>query len=155
LVGVIYPDNDRVRYVYGSGSYIERIDGGAGGRVVLASAEHEATGQVRSLRFGNGTETIYAYDRSDRLIEIETRSPSGDVLLSHTLSYDPASNVIGIDDGRSTADVPADSPRRVSVSYEYDDLHRLVRARYGSSDGSGIARGEIEYEHDAIGNLLA
>src|SRR5690606_18135345 len=134
----VYPDNDRVRYLYGPGSYIERIDGGAGGRDVLASAEHEATGQIRSLRFGNGIETSYAYDRRDRLIEIETRSPTRVVLLAHALSYDPASNVIGIGDGRSTADVPADSPRRVSVGYEYDDLHRLVRARYGSSDGSGI-----------------
>jgi uncharacterized protein RhaS with RHS repeats len=51
--------------------------------------------------------------------------------------------------------VVADSPRRNTQHFEYDDLYRLTRVRYNLPNPVATNGGEIRYRYDRIGNLLA
>ncbi len=147
---IIFPDHDRWRTVHGPGSFIQGIDGGSQGGVILAAADYAPSGQPLLLRFGNGAESTFEYDASQRLKTLRTVDAAGKDILHEGLSYDLVSNVIEILDQRSPLEVPPDSPRRRTAHFLYDDLHRLTQARYGEAPGGG----RIDYAYDALGNLL-
>lgn len=158
MTQVLYPDGDRCLYTYNSGAFLESATGGPGGQVLLESATYEPTGQRASCNYGNGTTTSYGYDDRARLVSLRTSSPLGGDLISYSYEYDPASNTTGITDLRpfdGPNGVPADSPRRNSQQYEYDDLDRLTRARYTPTSADQATLGTINYAYDAIGNMLS
>jgi RHS repeat-associated protein len=95
-------------------------------------------------------ESRFEYDASQRLRRERLLDSSGTALRDEQLAYDLDSNLVAIDDLRPTASVPAASPRRTTARFDHDELHRLVRVSYGEG-GSG---GAIDYELDALGNLL-
>jgi RHS repeat-associated protein len=147
---VIFPDNDRMRYLRNAGGFVERIDGGPQGGVLLSEAHYAASGQPTLLLFGNGARSAFEYDRSQRLAKLRVEDGAGNEILHEDIAYDEVSNVIAIADGRRPEDVPPSSPRRRSAEYIYDELHRLIRASYGAAG----ALGRIDYGYDALGNLL-
>jgi RHS repeat-associated protein len=147
---IIFPDNDRLRTVRGTGSFIQRIDGGPQGGIILAAADYAPSGQPVRLRLGNGIESVYEYDAAQRLTRLRAMNAAGLEILHESLAYDQVSNVIEILDRRSLVEVPAGSPRRRTAQFAYDDLHRLTQVRYGD----GPSGGRIDYVYDALGNLL-
>ncbi len=155
-VAVIFPDNDLLRFEYGQGSFVTRIRGdGLGARTIVESAEYNASGQPLSLLWGNGVESRFEYDSSQRLraerLLAPGGTPDGSTELRHEeLAYDLASNLVAIDDLRPVSFIPVSSPRRTTARFAFDELHRLVRASYGADGSAGV----IDYEHDALGNLL-
>jgi RHS repeat-associated protein len=148
---LVFPDNDRLRYVYGAGSFVTRIDGGPQGETILAAAEYAATGQPLSLSLGNGAESSFEYDASQRLERLRTIDAAGAEILRRRLEYDEVSNVIAVLDERPLERLPEDSPRRATVHFAYDELHRLTRATFGPSADAG----RIDYVYDAVGNLVS
>lgn len=157
LTELIYPDNDRVLYHYNDASLTERIDGGPGGKVLLSNVDYEPTGQQRLVDFGNGVVSTYGFDSRDRLSMLLTVSPVSGELINYGYSYDPASNITKIEDGRPFAGqhgVPADSPRRNTQFFRYDDLYRLTQVKYSPLSDGVPTHGQIDYAYDAIGNLL-
>ncbi len=151
-VSVVFPDNDVLRYDYGSGSFVTRIGGdGPGAKTILESAEYNANGQPLRLLWGNGVESRFEYDPSERLGSERVISAGGATSLRHEeIAYDLASNLVGIDDLRPLSTIPENSPRRRTAKFTFDELNRLIGAGYGP-EGTG---GRIDYEYDAIGNLL-
>ena len=103
-VETIFPDNDRLRHLRGPGGFVERIDGGPQGRVVLSEADYAPHGQPARLRFGNGAESTFEYDSSQRLKALRVRDAAARVILDESITYDLASNVTGIDDQRPLAE---------------------------------------------------
>jgi RHS repeat-associated protein len=93
----------------------------------------------------------------ERLTSLQTTSVLAGSLVHYGYQYDPVSNVTRIDDLRpfdGPHGVPAQSPRRNTQRFEYDDLYRLTRARYTPvSDESTL--GTITFAYDAIGNMLS
>jgi RHS repeat-associated protein len=147
----IFPDNDRLRVERNAGGFVERLDGGPQGLVVLAGADYAPNGQPLRLRFGNAAESVFTYDRSQRLASLRALDAAGAALLDDAITYDLAANVTAIVDQRPLAAVPAGSPRRRSASFDYDELNRLTRVSYGAAGELG----RIDYTYDALGNLLA
>ena len=148
---MIFPDNDRLRYVRGAGGFVERIDGGPDGRVVLEGADYAPSGQPLGLHFGTGAESIFEYDASQRLKTLRAAGAAAAEILYDAFTYDEVSNVTEIADRRAPERVPPDSPRRRSAQFTYDPLNRLIGASYGTD----ASLGRIDYAYDALGNLLA
>lgn len=154
VVGITYPDEDSTRFVHGTGNFVERIDGGPGGLLLLRSSRHHPTGQVREMELGNGVRTTHSFDSRDRLSTLVTTAPGGDRLVDNEYRYDPTSHVTHIIDRRPFAAIPRDSARRNTQVFAYDDLDRLVSARYAQPDDLSANLGQIDYGYDEIGNLV-
>jgi RHS repeat-associated protein len=151
-VAIIFPDNDILRFDHGQGSFVTAIRGeGPQAKVILASAGYSASGRPLRLVWGNGLESRFEYDSSDRLKTDRLLAAGGAALRHEELTYDLVSNVIAVDDLRPPAAVPGTSPRRTTARYAHDELHRLVRVSFAADGASGI----IDYTLDAIGNLLS
>lgn len=158
LVDVYYPDNDHCRYAYNSASFPERIDGGPGGVVIIAATSYEANAKTAQVTFGNAVTTTNEYDGRERLTRLRTSAPVAGDLIHYSYDHDPASNIVGINDLRpmdGPNGIPADSPRRNSQRFEYDDLYRLARVRYTPTTPDEATLGTITYSYDAIGNMLS
>ena len=155
VIGVTYPDGDRVRYIYGDSALLGRIDGGDQGRVIVAAFGYSETGQLARVEWGNGVVNERSYDSRDRLRSNRLTRPGAQVLLDDLLDLDAVSNVTRISDLRSLAVVPRESSRRRTASFLYDDLHRLLRVRYDDPDAPSVNRGQIDYAYDGIGNMLS
>lgn len=91
------------------------------------------------LTDANGNTTRFIYDRNDRLIE--EISPAGRRIVNR---YDPAGRLIEKEDPTG---------RRELLSY--DDAGRLIRVRYFMNGNADAPDGEVEFTHDAVGNLLS
>lgn len=158
MTDLYYPDNDHCRYTYNNSSLPERIDGGPFGQAFVTSADYAATGKIDQISFGNGVVTANQYDLRERLTNLHTTSPLAGSLVHYAYGYDPTSNVLRIDDLRpfdGLGGVPADSPRRNTQRFQYDDLYRLTTVRYTPVSESDASLGTITYAYDAIGNMLS
>jgi RHS repeat-associated protein len=152
---IYYPDNDHVEYTYNDGSLVETVGGGPGGQVILSAIDYEATGQTRTISFGNGIVTSYNYDNRHRLDSLITENVGGTQLINYAYQYDPVSNITSIVDGRAYGYVEQSSPRRNTQLFQYDDLYRLNQVRYAWQDDLQANHGQIDYSYDAIGNMLS
>jgi len=139
VVGMTYPDGDRVSYTYNSRTLLESVPG------FIDGMDYHASGQIASIDYANGIETTYAYDPRHRLINLDTRKtlPEIEVIQDLTYTLDGVSNITAISDGRS---LPPDSPKNAGQAFQYDDLYRLTQA-----DGAGY--GTIDFSYDKIGNM--
>ena len=132
---IIYPDGFSVHYEYDSAGNLARIIDGHQ-REIAQFIDHNAAGQLKDVRFGNGVSSTYAYDDLLRMISILTRNGSGETQQNLLYEFDPAGNVQSITDAAHGA----------SQHFEYDAIDRLTRA-------TG-PHGDERYQYDAIGNLL-
>lgn len=155
LTDIYYPDNDHVRYSYNNGSFVETIDGGPGGQVILSDVNYAPTSQPKTISFGNGVVTSYNYDNRHRLESLITRTASGTELINYAYKYDPTSNITSIIDNRLYSYIPTTSPRRNTQVFQYDGLYRLTQGRYARQDDLLANFGQIDYTYDAIGNMLS
>jgi RHS repeat-associated protein len=155
VTDVYYPDNDHVEYTYNEGSFVETIGGGPGGQVILSDIDYEPTSRLKSISFGNGVVTSYAYDNRHRLDSLITTNSGGTELINYAYQFDPASNITSIIDKRPYSYVPRTSQRRNTQIFQYDDLYRLTQVRYARQDDLQANFGQIDYAYDAIGNMLS
>ena len=167
LIRLTYPDDDFVFHEYNSQNLLERIHGGQvvaalGTSNVIAGIAYRASAQLARINYGNGVETTYGYDPRLRLASLATLSHRmGEELgvrelIHFTYAFDDASNIERIEDRRPLTAIPAGDPRRNTQAYGYDDLYRLIEARYGFGSPDDLTRndGQINYRYDRIGNLL-
>jgi RHS repeat-associated protein len=155
ITRMVYPDNDEVSYRYNARSLLLGITGGPSGHI-LTGIDYLPSAQPHKLDYGNGVRTTYAYDPRQRLTTLRTHhaSRTTEPLIHFAYDLDPVSNIRAITDLRPTSTVPADSPRRNTQHFEYDDLYRLTRVQYNRPNPAPANGGEINYRYDRIGNLL-
>ena len=132
---IIYPDGFIVDYAYDPTGNLARITDSRQ-RTIAEFTNHNAAGQLKDVRFGNGVSSTFDYDDLLRMISILTRNASGETQQNLLYEFDPAGNVQSI----------TDVVRGASQHFEYDAIDRLTRAT--GPDG------DERYEYDAIGNLL-
>ena len=151
VTSLVYPDNDRITYSYNPRGLLEIV--ARGGMSVLSDIDYISSGQFARVDHGNGVSTTYDYDDRLRLSRLIVAKPGQPPLLSYAYRLDSASNIVDIDDLRPRVGALASTPQRINdQSFEYDDLYRLTRVRYGFEMGDDLA--EISYRYDRIGNLL-
>ncbi|KPY12135.1 RHS repeat-associated core domain-containing protein [Pseudomonas syringae group genomosp. 3] len=144
-------------------------------RQTLVSAIHyDAFNQAEQETAGNGVVSRYVYDQQDgRLTELSALSADGSVLQKLNYSYDPAGNVLLINDA-SQPDRYCGNQRIEPINrYCYDTLYQLIKAsgrevRNGASHGPAlpglqplptldpcqVSNYTQRYSYDAAGNLL-
>ena len=153
VVSRTYPDDTRLSYSYNQRGLLESIAGGGG--PLLANLDYNSSGQFARMEQGNGVSTTYEYDDRLRLKRLTAAKPGEAPLLSYAYRMDRASNIVGIDDLRPRDDALSSAPQRINdQSFEYDDLYRLTRVRYGFEAAAGEGEAGISYRYDRIGNLL-
>ena len=146
-----YPDNDRISFSYNPRGLLEAV--GSRAIVVLTNLDYAPSGQLARMHYGNGVSTAYEYDDRLRLNRLNTMDAERSPLLSYVYHFDGASNIVRIDDRRPGSEALAHAPERVNdQAFEYDDLYRLARVRYGFEVGEHAA--SVSYRYDRIGNLL-
>ncbi|RMO70531.1 Insecticidal toxin protein, partial [Pseudomonas syringae pv. aptata] len=143
-------------------------------QTLVSAIHYDAFNQVEQETAGNGVVSRYVYDQQDgRLIELSALSADGSVLQKLNYSYDPAGNVLLINDA-SQPDRYCGNQRIEPINrYCYDTLYQLIEAtgrevRNGASHGPAlpglqplptldpcqVSNYTQSYSYDAAGNLL-
>ncbi|RMN49802.1 putative insecticidal toxin protein, partial [Pseudomonas syringae pv. apii] len=143
-------------------------------QTLVSAIHYDAFNQAEQETAGNGVVSRYLYDQQDgRLIELSALSADGSVLQKLNYSYDPAGNVLLINDA-SQPDRYCGNQRIEPINrYCYDTLYQLIEAtgrevRNGASHGPAlpglqplptldpcqVSNYTQRYSYDAAGNLL-
>ncbi|WP_423242057.1 RHS repeat domain-containing protein, partial [Pseudomonas syringae] len=113
-------------------------------QTLVSAIHYDAFNQAEQETAGNGVVSRYLYDQQDgRLIELSALSADGSVLQKLNYSYDPAGNVLLINDA-SQPDRYCGNQRIEPINrYCYDTLYQLIEAtgrevRNGASHGPAL-----------------
>ena len=154
-VRLTYPDRTQVDYGYNPRGLPEEISGAVGVH------DYNPAGQNTRLEMACGTISDYTYDHRLRLNQcVSTRTRDGTKLQSLIYNFDAASNITGIEDGRSVAalnvlggelGVGAAESAKFSMTQQfgYDSLYRLTGA------ANSNVYGNVDYRYDRIGNMVS
>jgi len=138
--------------------------------VLLSGISYDAQGRVASETAGNGVVTSAMYGAEDgRLAELKAVRSNGQMLQSLNYAYDPAGNVIRIEDRAQPTRYFANQRIEPVSSYQYDTLYQLIEATGRESananhgpalpdfqspaDPTQLANYTQTYRYDAGGNL--
>jgi len=99
-----------------------------------------AVGNRAGVAYPNGTEAVYTYDSLNRLVYLENKKSTGEIISSYAYTLGPAGN---------RARVVEDTGR--TVDYTYDGLYRLVQENITDA---AVGNETISYTYDAFGNRL-
>jgi RHS repeat-associated protein len=150
---------------------------------IVTNISYNEKGQRLECDYGNGSVTKYSYDpETYRLTALQTRRPNGagtDLLQDLSYYYDPAGNVVEIDDGAQETIYFSNLQVDAIAKYKYDPVYRLIGAtgrehvsqaagqlppqydytdyfRMGlglPSDGQKMAKYIEGYLYDEVGNI--
>ena len=134
---ITYPDGFEIHYEYDAGNNLASIVD-RDGTVIADRFVYTASGQIESMRYGNGVDTNMTYDVLERMKTTSAVNSAERVIQDLTYVFDSANNVTSIHDANWDE----------TKNFEYDELGRLTRA---TSTRNGIDR---RYEFDEIGNLI-
>jgi len=127
----------RTDYTYDPLNRLKTVTDPGGG---ITTYTYDAVGSRASVTYPNGTVASYTYDSLNRLIHLENRKSTGEIISSYTYTLGPAGN---------RTRVVEDSGR--TVNYTYDSLYRLIE-----EDITELILGNetISYTYDPFGNRL-
>ncbi|MEZ4180596.1 MAG: RHS repeat-associated core domain-containing protein [Candidatus Doudnabacteria bacterium] len=154
LVETTNPDQSKVAYEYNKFGLPEKVHSaefGQGYAELVSNFEYAPTGAMTAQINSNGTRVVNQFD-SNNLYRLSSRTLIRDsaqlgqeILSSQSYSYDSVGDILGLSESGTLGTAK-------EVSYQYDDLYRLVAAQTSS-----VASGEaynIEYQYDALGNII-
>lgn len=158
LAEMTNPDGKSVRYGYdvlnnittltteaGETTYsydaLNRLDRVQDAGRLLADYDYDVAGNLISTRQGDNTLETRKYDVRNRLIEIETRNATDDVLASYRYTLDAVGNRTQV----------VEHSGRI-VDYVYDEVNRLTEEVI-TDDVTGNRT--ISYRYDLVGNRLS
>ena len=182
-VSIILPDATAIEPAFNEANLLEQVDaklrGAPQATAFVANVDYDAKGQRTRILFGNGTETIYAYDPlTFRLSQMLTlRQGDGARLQDLHYTYDSAGNITEIRDLAQQTVFFANQAVEARTAYVYDALNRLIEAtgrEHGgqvgtqqrdhgdmpvsslphANDGQALRRYQEHYTYDAVGNIL-
>jgi len=140
LASTIYPDSYQVDNYYYPGTNLLQMVSGSDSVIYAEISGYMPTGKMGQIEHGNGTITTYIYDTlSTRLIGLTTTGPGSTTLQDRSYVYSAAGDITCM----------VDALRSVTLTYTYDNLHRLT------GETSGGAYSTISYAYDAIGNITS
>ncbi|WP_144467432.1 SpvB/TcaC N-terminal domain-containing protein [Bacillus toyonensis] len=106
---------------------------------VVKNVAYNEKGQRERILYGNGSETIYDYDRKNfRLQRMTTIRKSDEVPLQDLrYTYDPIGNIIQIRDSTNDRVFHSNQCVLPGAEYRYDALYRLIAASGREHKGNG------------------
>ena len=128
LLGMIYPDEEKITYSYNLGGQLEKVHGYKSyGYDYVSKIGYDKFEQRTYLKYCNGAETFYTYDPQRRRLQNLTVNSSGNTIMDNAYTYDAVSNVLSVVNGAS---VPQSGKAggQMAHTYTYDALYRLVSA---------------------------
>ncbi|MEY8746875.1 RHS repeat-associated core domain-containing protein [Bacillales bacterium AN1005] len=123
----------RVEYAYDVAGRVSAI---RQGEKDLAQYTYVSGNRIASMLYGNGVQTAYEYTPEGQVSRLHTRAADGTILLDNRYTYDRSGNTIGCYGSED------------HVAYRYDEMDRLVEARY-----AGYGTEQLAY--DASGNRVS
>ncbi|OGT58386.1 MAG: hypothetical protein A3E01_19340 [Gammaproteobacteria bacterium RIFCSPHIGHO2_12_FULL_63_22] len=129
IAGIVFPDGRSISYTYGIGS-LSSVSANIGGSIqsVVDAVSLQPTGQLSSLRYGNGVVRTVNYDNDARLTS-SISIGGGATIQSLTYTWDSRDKIVGIANGRSSS---------LTQSFTYDAVGRLTGAGRGDGVGEGF-----------------
>ena len=156
---ITYPDREVVTYGYDSGGQVCSIKGVRDGQeyTYVADIGYDEYGQRVYMKYGNGVETNYTYDKDMRWLKhIDTANTYGKQYQNIEYSFDDVGNV-----EKYTNDCMNGSRYRTEQTYTYDALYQLISATGTTEDNPYAIPGSPDYSStytqdfsfDTIGNM--
>ncbi|MBM7024177.1 RHS repeat domain-containing protein [Treponema sp. Marseille-Q4523] len=156
---ITYPDREVVSYGYDAGGQVCSITGVRDGQnyTYVADIGYDEYGQRVYIKYGNGVETNYTYDKDMRWLKhIDTQNTYGKQYQNIEYSFDDVGNV-----EKYTNDCMNGSRYRTEQTYTYDALYQLISATGTTEDNPYAIPGSPDYSStytqdfsfDAIGNM--
>ncbi len=157
VMGMTYPDGERLTYTYDTGGLVNRATGRKGtfDYTYLARQDYDKFGSRLLTDTGTGVRTTHAYDAQDRqLANLRAQLPDGYRFQDITYDYDNVGNVLRL---RNEVTLPHGKPigGPSTQTYAYDDLYRLTSAsgEYRYADNK-LDRYFLDLTYDTINNTL-
>ena len=129
-----YPDGEVVTYHYNAAGQVESMTSNKQGRqsVIVDRIGYDKEGHTVYTKLGNGTETIYTYDKQRERLQVMNLTADGQTVMENRYRYDAVDNILGITNAANPTSLTklnkAKLGGRSSHTYEYDELNRLVHA---------------------------
>lgn len=140
LKTLTYPDGEVINYTYDTNSgLLEKVQGE---ETYVPDISYNASGQIKTIQYGNETETSYNYGNDLRLERILTKNPTTS-LQDLTYDFDKNGNLTTLTDNL-TSNIRG---------YGYDDLDRLISAENIPHSASSQGYTTLCYHYDPIGNM--
>lgn len=109
-------------------------------QILLRDLVYNALGQVESQTAGNGVRSVTTYDpASGQVVRLAASRADGTLLQSLTYGYDPAGNVVRVEDGTVTPFYFANRKADGVTTYTYDSLYQMIEAT--GQEGAGAGNG--------------
>jgi YD repeat-containing protein len=106
----------------------------------VTSYTYDEVGSLETVAYPSGTVAEYEYDSRNRLLYLENRKSTGEIISSYRYTLCPTGNRLRV----------VENTVRI-VSYEYDSLYRLTRETFTYAAGNVES---IAYSYDSFGNRL-
>ena len=149
MLGMTYPDGERIGYTYHWGGDLYAMHGDKNGddRTYIRNIHYNSFGQKENVNYGNGTSAHYTYDALHRLANLQSTDSLGNFMQDIDYTFDNASNVTGI---VNTAGVINTLGGAYTNNYQYDELHRLIE----SNGGGAIGNYSTAFSYSPSGRLI-
>ncbi len=136
VISLLYPDGTVITHEYDNLNRIVSVDG-------YAQFSWNENSQLEQISYQNNVQTDYLYDLRGRPTQIKT-TKNGSDLLNLTYVYDPAGNILQMNNQDSTQVI------KEQWDYTYDPLNRL-RTAVGGPSGQSYS---LNYQYDSTGNRI-
>jgi len=176
------PDGSITEPTYNEANLLEKVSitqTGEAKKEFVENINYDEKAQRTKIKYGNGVITKYAYDKETfRLLHLETKKSSGDLLQDLHYTYDPAGNITHMED-KSIPALFFNNQKIEAVSkYTYDSLYRLIEAegrehagqqlnfgqkdnwddlpflkKYSQGDSMAWRNYTQNYQYDSVGNI--
>lgn len=154
MTELVYPDGSFALYHYNTRGLLESSPG------IFNKLDYNPAGQNLLLSRANEVTTEYQYDQRLRLSQIQSTAPQSLILQDLNYTYDAVSNMISIEDGRTTETLTGIGEQlgisqatakafNATQNFSYDNLYRLTQAK------NDLVYGDISYQYDQIGNMIS
>lgn len=153
---MIYPDSEKVAFVYDHGGMLREMGGEKEGNTYeyVTQLGYDKFQDRVYLSYGNGTETSYSYEpERRRLSTLDVLTASNRAILDNEYSYDNSFNVLSIE---NQATVPSGNKMGGPslYTYAYDELYRLTNSSGNVSSSNDVNRYSLELAYNTIGGIL-
>jgi RHS repeat-associated protein len=127
-----------VAYEYDDSSRLTTLTDQASTPAKTVQSSYDAAGRLKRITYPDNARTDYTYDAAGRVTVMNHQDDQGDLIASHTYSYDPVGNPVAVNETTPVGSFAA--------TYAYDPLDRLTRETY--------PRYSVEYSYDPAGNMI-
>ncbi|AIL60090.1 RHS repeat-associated core domain-containing protein [Pseudomonas alkylphenolica] len=143
-----------------------RCAGASQVKTLVAAIHYNAWGQIESELAGNGVVSGVRYDpENGQLLALESGIPGHPALQAFAYRYDPAGNLLSIEDRTLSSQYFRNQRIDPVNHYRYDSLYQLIEASGWEASAAAYASAEPpnraqrsnyrqHYRYDAGGNLL-